>query len=146
MNNCPRVLMSRSQHPHQAGKQSPGLNGREGALRRANNVPLHVVPYRVEGRFSGRHVVGASLASLDVAGKVTRLRAGSSTTESHTSDSRSLTSLEDQGPRPGVAVAACLRLCVAAAGGTASAYWSRRQTSSNAPRGAVGRLVPIGVE
>lgn len=27
------------------------------------NVPLHVVPYRVEGCISGRHVVGATLSS-----------------------------------------------------------------------------------
>jgi len=41
--------------------QSASASGRqtEGRL----NVPLHVVPYRVEGCISGRHVVGATLAS-----------------------------------------------------------------------------------
>jgi len=39
--------------------QSASASGRQ----TEGNLPLHVVPYRVEGGISGRHVVGATLAS-----------------------------------------------------------------------------------
>ena len=52
----PDVTQSASASGRQADSRQSWLEGRL-------NVPLHVVPYRVEGCISGRHVVGATLAS-----------------------------------------------------------------------------------
>lgn len=94
----PDVTQSASASGRQADSRQSWLEGRL-------NVPLHVVPYRVEGCISGRHVVGATLASR----RGSKVDCKGLDGIAHERRSQLDVAARAGGPRPDVA--ACLRLC-----------------------------------
>ena len=120
--------------------QSASVSGRQTVVREGRlNVPLHIVPYRVEGCISGRHVVGAALASR----RGSKVDYNERDWIAHERDSRSLTSLlEDRGQTAWQRMFAYAR-----SSNRRDCLHILGQTSSNALQEVLpeGRDVPSGV-